>query len=49
MLSFIDDFFIFVNVYHLKTKSEVTTKFIEYQVEMELKNQSYTNGQWSTI
>lgn len=37
MLSFIGDFFIFVNVYHLKTRSKVTTKFIEYQVEMELR------------
>nr|CCA27215.1 putative polyprotein [Albugo laibachii Nc14] len=37
MLSFIDDFSTYGNVYFLKSKIEVTTKFIEYKNEMELQ------------
>nr|CCA17490.1 putative polyprotein [Albugo laibachii Nc14] len=37
MLSFIDDFSTYVNVYFLMSKSEFTTKFIEYKNEMELQ------------
>lgn len=33
MLSILDDFSAFVNVYFLKTKSEVTTKFNKYKAE----------------
>nr|CCA24320.1 putative polyprotein [Albugo laibachii Nc14] len=36
-LSFIDDFSTYVNVYFLKSNSEVNTKFIEYKNEMELQ------------
>ena len=35
MLTCINDFSTFAKVYFLRTKSEVTTKFIEYKAEME--------------
>lgn len=45
MLSFIDDFSTYVNVYFLRNKNEVTTEFIEYKLRwsysVELRSRVY--------
>lgn len=45
MLSFIDDFSTYVNVYFLRNKNEVTTEFIEYKLRwsysVELRSSVY--------